>query len=104
MTNTKKADTFEPTLKNINDISSTNTIAQRARLLKALMECSYGVTTIQAREYLNVMAPAPRIYELRHLYGYRIETVYSYSEDAQGHKHRNARYVLLPPISKGGQE
>ncbi len=99
MTDKNKADVLKPTLI---DISNTDTIAQLARLLKALMENPQGITTIQAREELNVMAPAARIYELRHNYGYRIETIYTFTEDAQGNKHRNARYILLPPLKNGG--
>ena len=102
MINTKKENPFEPTL---NYLSNTDTMAQRARLLKALMERkNKGCTTIEAREDLNVMSPAARVFELRHFHGYKIDTVKSYSVDAQGHKHRNARYVLLPVAHQEGEK
>ncbi|MBK8970498.1 MAG: helix-turn-helix domain-containing protein [Hahellaceae bacterium] len=56
------------------------------------------MTTIEAREQLDVMQPAPRIFELRKM-GLKILTIWTTSINAQGKKHRNARYVLM---SKGG--
>lgn len=69
---------------------------QRQRLLAHLFV--YGrISTIEARENLDVMAPAPRIYELRHKYGYlnRIITVEEIQINAQGNEHRVGVYVLL---------
>jgi len=70
-------------------------VAQRKRVLKALEESAGGLTTIELREQHDCMSPAPRIFELRHHYGKRIETNYSYDFNAQGNGHRVARYVLL---------
>ncbi len=78
-----------------------STVAQLSRLLKALREAgAQGITTIQAREKLDVMMPAARVHELRHTEGFNIQTIWQTSENAQGHKHRNARYVLMPGVYK----
>ncbi|MCH2160102.1 MAG: helix-turn-helix domain-containing protein [Oleiphilaceae bacterium] len=72
-----------------------STSAQRSRLLQALLTRSTkGVTTIYARETLDIMSPASRLLELRKL-GFDIRTVRVTEENAQGHKHVNARYVLI---------
>lgn len=84
-------------------ISSTDILAQQKVTINALVGNPEGLTTIELREDYNVMAPAPRIFELRHEFGYNIVTHWDTSENAQGHKHRNARYVLLPGKYKGGQ-
>lgn len=79
-----------------NKSISTSAKAQRERLEAALRESGGdGVTTIRAREELDIMAPAPRIFELRHNEGKNIQTIWETDENAQGNKHRVARYVLL---------
>jgi len=71
----------------------TSTSAQRVRLLDALIANS--VTTYQAREKLNIAAPAPRVKELREQ-GHDILTVFQTLPDGAGRLHpRSARYVLL---------
>lgn len=81
-----------------------STAAQRTRLLKALKIANQeGVTTIQAREQLDIMSPASRVQELREQ-GYNIQTVWTTGENAQGNKHRNARYVLVGSITEEGEE
>jgi hypothetical protein len=71
--------------------------AQRSRLLAALkIAGSTGLTTIQAREEHDIMMPAARVFELRYRQGWNIETVWTLARNAQGNKHRVARYVLLP--------
>lgn len=71
---------------------------QRARILAALKEAgSDGRSTIQLREQLDVLHPAGRIMELREE-GLRIDTVWTVTENAQGYKHRNARYVLVREV------
>lgn len=75
---------------------SNSADVQRQRLLEALHEAgAKGITTIKAREELDIMASAPRIHELRHDYGKNIQTIWETDENAQGFKHRVARYVLL---------
>lgn len=73
---------------------SSSLTAQRARLLKRLEEAP--VTTIQARHQLDILAPAPRVYELRHNYGYNIVTYWQTQQTPEGHSHRVASYVLFP--------
>lgn len=85
-----------------NNQQTNSTEAQRKRLLGHLeFMGADGVTTIQARELLDVMAPAPRIFELRHKLSLNIQTVWTWGINAQGMKHRTARYVLLPGSYKG---
>ena len=76
--------------------------AQRMRLLQALRAAgNYGITTIQARHELNILAPAPRIFELRHHDKYNIHTIWTIEFTPEGYKHRVARYILLPGKYKG---
>jgi len=70
--------------------------AQRQRLLTAMQSMPEGITTIAAREVLDVIAPAPRIFELRHVYDLNIQTIWDTDSDVLGHSHRVARYVLFP--------
>ncbi|KZZ58850.1 hypothetical protein A3762_06665 [Oleiphilus sp. HI0125] len=73
---------------------NNSTLAQRTRLLAELIDRdALGVTTIYAREQLDVMSPAPRIMELRKR-GFEILTIWTTEETAQGNQHRIARYVL----------
>jgi hypothetical protein len=65
---------------------------QRRRLLAALE--AGPVSTLEARERLNVMHPGGRVMELRAL-GYRIVTAWSFEADAWGRPHRVGRYVLM---------
>lgn len=82
--------------------SDTNLNAQRARLFDALQSAGVdGITTIQARHELNILAPAPRVFELRHDYGKNIRTVWAQGVTPEGYSHRIARYVLLPGNWKG---
>ncbi|NVJ48575.1 MAG: helix-turn-helix domain-containing protein [Cytophagia bacterium] len=77
-----------------NSIKNISTGAQRKRLKWALeLAGKNGISTIQAREILNIISPAPRIYELRNK-GYDILTHWIVHIDAQGNKHRVAKYVL----------
>lgn len=71
------------------------TTDQRLRLLGELRRAgNKGVTTIQARERLDIMMPGARVFELRHQHGWNIETVWTDDVNAQGNRHRIARYVL----------
>jgi hypothetical protein len=76
---------------------STTTSAQRARLLAALR--LGPVSTIKARHDLDIIAPAPRIHELRHNAGHKILTVWRTETTPEGFSHRVAEYVLQ---SQGG--
>jgi hypothetical protein len=75
-------------------LHNTTAQAQRKRLLDALIELG-AVNTLYARDILNVMAPAPRIKELREL-GHHIHTDRITIKDRNGFIHDNvARYVLI---------
>lgn len=72
-----------------NDLAS-----QRQSILDWLRQKS--LTTLEARKELDVMAPAARIFELRHFFGFNIITNWLIKETKPGHKHRIGEYVLLP--------
>lgn len=65
---------------------------QRTRLLAALRELG-SVSTIDARRYLDIMAPAPRVMELRRM-GVRIETVWIRQQTDLGKLHKVGLYLL----------
>lgn len=75
---------------NLNDIT---TVAQRQRLWDCLKK--RPITTIEARIKLNILAPAARIYELRHKFGLNIQTVWVEDFTPENRRHRVAKYVLL---------
>lgn len=80
----------------------TNLEAQRQRLLAALRQAgNQGITTIQARHKLNILAPAPRVHELRHDFGHNIQTIWTTDTTPEGFPHRIARYVLLAGKYRG---
>jgi hypothetical protein len=68
---------------------------QRARLLEALERGP--VTTIEARHDLDIMMPAARVFELRHIEDKNIEMHWVSRPTATGNLHRVAMYVLMPP-------
>jgi len=84
------------------DISSNSTKAQQQRLLEALKK--QPMTTIEIRRELDIIAPAPRIFELRHIYGYNIITHWKYEHTDCGKLHRVALYVLLGESYGAGNE
>ena len=86
-----------------NDFNSQSSRAQRQRLLTALREAgSSGINTIQAREVLDIMAPAARVHELRHNDGHNVQNVGTTELTAEGNTHRVARYVLMAGKWKDG--
>ena len=89
----KKNKATEAALKvtlNRNDTSASNA---RATIIQALRDGPQ--TTIDLRERWGIMAPAPRILELK-LRGYNIVTVPVSAYTADGVQHRGvARYILL---------
>jgi len=75
---------------------------QRTRLLNALDKIGpRGLSTIELRERFDIMSPAPRVLELREA-GYHIDTNWITETNAQGNKHRCARYVLIHQASGDG--
>lgn len=77
---------------NVKDLGAAAREQQRRLLLAALR--SGPISTIEAREQLNVIHPAARVMELR-ADGHRIVTTWSFEPDAWGRPHRVARYVLM---------
>ena len=74
-------------------ISSNSRESQCDRLLAHLRSHS-GITTFDARENLNICHPAGRINDLRKR-GHDILTHWEQDTNAQGYRHRVARYVLM---------
>jgi hypothetical protein len=81
------------------DISTEN---QRARLRDRLI--IGPITTLEARHELDILGVAPRIYELRHIFGYNIKTHWIRGHNPGGGKHTVARYILFPGKWKGGKK
>lgn len=78
--------------------SPNSAAAQRMRILTHRHE--HGrLSTIEAREDLDVLRPAMRVLELR-VQGHSILTLWPREETHCGRTHRVARYVLAP--STGG--
>lgn len=76
--------------------NNSSAATQRKRFLAALRQAGNdGITTIEAREKLDLMMPAARAHELRHREGRNIQTIWTQGINAQGNKHRQARYVLF---------
>lgn len=72
---------------------SNSAASQRARILKHL-ENGKALSTMQAREQLGIMSPAPRVKELREQ-GYQIDTYRITEHDSNGvPHHRMGLYVL----------
>lgn len=76
------------------NLSLNSCRAQRTRLISALKTSgSKGITTLFARQVLDILHPAGRIKELRQL-GYEILTVWSVEPTAIS-RHKVARYILI---------
>ncbi|MGZ8946404.1 MAG: helix-turn-helix domain-containing protein [Methylococcaceae bacterium] len=73
---------------------STDSNHQWAVLLAWLQTAT--ITTLQARQELDIFHPAARIQELRDL-GYKIDTHWTTVDTGKG-KHRSACYVLLAKV------
>lgn len=76
-----------------NDHQEDGAAIQRARLLEALEQGP--VSTLYAREYLDILHPAARVQELREQ-GYNVTTEWVLEDNGEGRPHRVAKYVLLP--------
>lgn len=86
----------ETTIKNTAqpDHRDNSTKAQRSRLLDWLIK-NHSISTIDARRYLDIMMPAARVHELRHKFGYHIETIRVWQDTEVGRSHWIAKYVLF---------
>ncbi|MEZ5470663.1 MAG: helix-turn-helix domain-containing protein [Marinicella sp.] len=81
--------------------NSNSASAQRQRILDHLRE-NQRMTTIFARDHLDIPSPAPRVFELRHEFNFNIQTHWCIDETYKGKKHRFAEYVLFPGTFKDG--
>lgn len=72
--------------------TDNSTYNQRLKILDWLLE-KLSITSIQAREQLDIYHPPARIFELRHA-GYQIATVMDSWTSEHGIKHRISSYVL----------
>ncbi len=89
---------------NKQSLKNNSLAAQRSRMLNQLRSLgAKGITTIECREQLNIMSPAPRVFELREL-GYEIHTDWSNDTDHNGHTHRTARYILIDEPHEPSQQ
>lgn len=71
--------------------------AQRRRLIDWLR--AHGmIDTIAARRDLDILGVAPRVHELRHRFGHKIDTVWVQQPTDCGRLHRVALYVLRPAV------
>ncbi len=78
-----------------SDSSNNASHNQRLRLLDYL-KTHGAITTLQARSELDILAPAARIFELRHNYGYSINKVDVADYTEAKRKHTGiAKYVLV---------
>lgn len=75
------------------DNNSTN--AQRVSILHWFSTISPRLTTLDAREILGIMSPAPRIGELRHDFGHEIITEWERQKDSTGTLHRVGVYIYV---------
>lgn len=80
-------------LPDTTETKDTSSAAQRQRILERLRKGS--ATTIQLRRDLDVIAPAQRIFELRHDQGCEINMRMVSDETKPGHKHTVALYSLV---------
>lgn len=88
-------DTLRTIAKSMKGNAAEN---QRERLLAALRRLG-SVTTIEARRYLDILAPHARIWELR-ARGHAIETVMVYQDTDAGKPHRVGKYILKVKAKK----
>lgn len=66
---------------------------QRAKILQALRR--RPMSTLELRHGCDVLGVAPRIWELRHIYGHNIRSHWSYGKNPGGAKHRIVIYTLF---------
>lgn len=88
--------------KIINNLNDTTVTSQQQRLLVWLKEKS--ISTLVARQALNIMMPAARVHELRHKFHHNIVRDWIVDFDAAGRPHRVGRYCLLSGTWNGGSK
>lgn len=76
--------------------------AQRSRLLERLRKKE--ASTLELRHELDILAVAPRVHELRHQFGFNIQTHWTNDNNPGGGCHRVAKYVLFSGKYKGDKK
>lgn len=103
MNKNKKGRSSLETLSNAHQlklkVNDNSLDSQRQRILNWLRQ--KPLTTLDARRELDIMAPAARIFELRHDFDFNIVTNWLVKETRPGHFHRLAEYVLLSDKFQG---
>lgn len=74
----------------IDDITRT---AQRRGIADYLIQHG-SATTIELQAKCNALHSPRRVFELRHDFGWKIETHWQHANDVQGRPHRVGSYVL----------
>ena len=74
------------------DFTGQSAPAQRERLLAALKR--FAISTYEAMRYLDIYDPRPRVHELRHRFGVKIQTHWTITVTECGEKHRVGTYAL----------
>lgn len=80
--------------------NSNSSAAQRLRLEESLREGPKS--TIWIRRELDILMPAARVHELRHIEGLNIQTHRRNAPTETGKQHSVAEYVLMPGKWQGG--
>ena len=88
--------------RNTKRLNNNSSFSQRQRLLSWLNVKS--ITTIEARQELNILMPAARICELKHKFGHNIISTWASDHTREGYCHRVARYTLVISSDKKGEE
>jgi len=86
---------ISPAAKQGQSNKHDNSNAAQRRILEAELR-KHPVSTIYARDELDIMMPATRVFELRYDHGLNIQTHWKTLETSSGNKHRVAEYVLFP--------
>ncbi len=84
----------DPATKQGQPNNQGNSIKEQCGRLLAELRL-HPVSTLMARELLDILAPAARVFELRYVYGFNIQTYWKTEQTSCGKKHRVAEYVLL---------
>jgi hypothetical protein len=82
------------------DQSPSNSTSAQCDRLEAEIRL-HPVSTIYARDKLDILMPAARVFELRYERGLNIHTHWKTEQTASGKDHRVAEYVLLSGEWKG---
>jgi len=93
MKNKKSQTPKSPALKNTR--SNTTSLTPQLRRVAAYFLEFKTATTPELQEKCSAIHPPRRVCDLRHDFGWRIETHWQKYIDAQGKSHRVGRYVLM---------